>query len=97
MYQFSTTPQSVRQVTISDVDSMPFDTQLDQSPGWQYILMHSLHSGKNVTAVCLSSREQLLAVGDDSGGVSIVDIQKSSSQNGVQDVIFGFRSEICCS
>ena len=74
VYQFSTTPQSVRKVSLDGGSSMPYDTQIDQNPGWQYILTHALHAGQRITAVCLSSRERAMAVGDDAGHVSIVDL-----------------------
>ena len=75
VYQFSTTPQSVRQVSLTSSEAMPYDTQIDQNPGWQYLLSSASHAGQCITAVRLSSREQALAVGDDGGNVSIVDLR----------------------
>ena len=54
--------------------AMPYDTQIDQNPGWQYVLTHALHEGRRITAMRISSSERAMAVGDDSGRVSIVDL-----------------------
>lgn len=75
VYQFSTTPQSVRQVSLTSTTAMPYDTQIDQNPGWQYLLSSAIHVGQCVTAVRLSSREQALAVGDAAGNLSIIDLR----------------------
>jgi hypothetical protein len=74
VYQFSTTLQSVRKVSLEGSTAMPYDTQIDQNPGWQYVLTHALHEGRRITAVRISSSERAMAVGDDSGRVSIVDL-----------------------
>ena len=71
VYQFSTSPQSVRKVFLGD--SMPYDSQSDQAPGWQYILHYSYHR-ENISSVCLATREGLLAVGDESGCVTVVNL-----------------------
>ena len=73
VYQFSSTAQSVRRVCL-DGSKIPFDIQIDQNPGWQYILKYSHHSGRDITSICLASRKGLLAVGDKGGYVSLVDI-----------------------
>ena len=74
MYQFSTTPQSVRKVSLESSTAIPYDTQIDQNPGWQYVLSSALHLGRCITAVRLASREQALAVGDDAGNLSVIDL-----------------------
>ena len=73
VYQFSTSPQSVRKVFLGD--SMPYDSQSDQAPGWQYILHYSFHT-ENISSVCLATREGLLAVGDESGCVTVVNLNE---------------------
>lgn len=96
VYQFSTTPQSVRQVSLTSTTAMPYDTQIDQNPGWQYLLSSAIHMGRHVTAVRLSSREQALAVGDDAGNLSIIDLrgptikieQRLGASKAVKDIKF---------
>ena len=71
LYQFSTSPQSVRKVTLGS--SAPYDSQVDQGPGWQYVMKYSPHS-EDITCVSVASKLGFLAVGDHSGCVSIVDL-----------------------
>lgn len=71
LYQFSTSPQSVRKVTLGS--SAPYDSQVDQGPGWQYLMKYSPHS-EDITSVSVSSKLGLLAVGDRSGCVSLVNL-----------------------
>lgn len=74
IYQFSTSAQSVRRVSL-DGSKLPYDVQIDQNPGWQYILKYSCHAGNDISALCLASRRGLLAIGDESGNISLLDIK----------------------
>jgi hypothetical protein len=72
LYQFSDRPQAVRRASL-DESLVPYDTALAQPAGWQYVLRYSTHSA-DVTALALPSRLKVLAVGDASGAVSVVDL-----------------------
>ncbi len=74
VYQFSKTAQSVRRVSL-DGSKIPYDIQIDQNPGWQYILKYSCHAGCDISAICVASRLGLLAIGDEGGSVSLVALE----------------------
>lgn len=95
VYQFSTTAQSTRRVCL-DESKLPYDIQLDQNPGWQYILKYSCHVGSDISAICLASRQGLLAVGDESGCVSIVDIEspRKRTNYAITSAVIGIKIAI---
>lgn len=76
LYRFSPTTQAVKQVFL-DESLVPYDKVTTQQPGFHYILKYSGTHDGDCTAISLSSRYQLLAVGDGSGMVSVVDLSNA--------------------
>ncbi|KAK9811618.1 hypothetical protein WJX72_007037 [[Myrmecia] bisecta] len=72
VYQFSASRQQVACCTL-DRREAPSQSQLSQPPGFQCILLTSLHTG-SITALALASRACWLAQGDDTGELAVLDL-----------------------
>lgn len=73
VYQFSNRTQPVRCASL-DESLVPYDTQLTQRAGFQYLLRYSGTHSSDVTSVALTSALRMLAVGDAAGNASVVDL-----------------------
>ena len=94
VYQFSTTAQSARKVSLDD-SLVPYDTPAPQEPGWQYVLKYAIHDCE-ITSLCFATKPGLLAVGDCRGSVSVIDLTRpqrvfeSTLKPGVSIMSFAF-------
>lgn len=95
LYQFTNKPQATRRVSL-DESLVPYDSLEEQAAGWQYILRYSMHSTE-ITSVCLATKVGLLAVGDKSGNISLVDFhlpervfQSKLAATSVSKLAFGY-------
>ena len=76
VYQFSLEEQEVRCVDLEGKQQSQSHIR-QQPPGWQCILQCSHHTA-SIISIALVSRHKLLALGDEAGVLSLVDLTKVS-------------------